>query len=111
MHSGHCSTDRPLAGPLKAAAKELRGQGERSRASSAGDASGPVESFVALERAAAVALVEAVNRTLAGIGRVLRGQDTISPSVQVRTRPPRRAPHAHDDDSPGFPLASPTSCS
>ncbi|KAJ9505746.1 hypothetical protein QJQ45_029247, partial [Haematococcus lacustris] len=66
------------AAPLKAAAKDLRKAGTRKEA----DTTSPVDSFVALERAAAVALVEAVNSTLAGVGRVLRGQDTINPRVQ-----------------------------
>lgn len=43
-----------------------------------------MDSFVALERGQAVALVEAVNAALAGIGRVLRGTDTLSSGVQVR---------------------------
>lgn len=34
-------------------------------------------------RSAAVSLVDTVNRTLGAIGRVLRGQDTLSSTVQV----------------------------
>jgi hypothetical protein len=71
-----------LAGPLKAAAKELRAGGG-NRQSSAGEGGSPVVSFVELERSAAVTLIETVNATLAAIGRLLRGQDTLSPAVQV----------------------------
>ncbi len=69
------------------AAKEVRGAGRASRAGDGGGAAkgaGPVDSFVALERAACVGLVDCVNRTLTGIARVLKGQDTLSSTVQVR---------------------------
>jgi dynein heavy chain 2 len=82
---------------LKQAAKEVRGAGRASRtgdpesgggggrskkvAVGGGAAASPVDSFVVLERAAAVALVEAVNRTLAALARVLRGQEALGAEV------------------------------
>lgn len=41
-----------------------------------------MDSFVALERSSGIALLNLIDRTLTSIQRVLRGQDTISTSVQ-----------------------------
>jgi hypothetical protein len=59
---------------------QVRGGGRHSRTGDDGggggakDTTGPVESFVALERAAAVTLVAAIERTLGGLSRVLQGK-------------------------------------
>jgi dynein heavy chain 2 len=47
------------------------------------DSWGPVESFVALERANGQRLINVIDKSIGQLGRVMRGADGLSPSVQA----------------------------
>mmetsp|Transcript_33539 Transcript_33539/g.74227 ORF Transcript_33539/g.74227 Transcript_33539/m.74227 type:complete len:2007 (+) Transcript_33539:3-6023(+) len=67
------------AAGVRQAMKEIKAQ----KAPAGGKDASPIDSFVALERAHGVAVVEAIHGALGGIMRVLRGQETLSSTVQA----------------------------
>eukprot|EP00798_Chlamydomonas_sp_ICE-L_P023166 gene23167-30374_t len=65
------------AASLKVAAREIK-----ASKPGANDASSPIDSFVVLERTHGVNLVNTIDSALSAINRVLRGQETLTSTVQ-----------------------------
>ncbi len=67
-----------------AAAAQAQAPASSSPSSTSAAVQSPMETFVALERSLAAAVVGAVGGALAALGRVLEGADPVTPSVLVR---------------------------
>ena len=65
---------------LKQAAREVKA----AKAGASQDTASPIDNFVTLERQHGIALLSIIDRALSAISRVLRGQETLTSTVQVR---------------------------